>query len=134
MEPGEYAVRGGILDVYPSGEWDPVRLDFFGDTLETIRRFDPATQRSTEPAERFSLRPTSEVTLDAASVARFRTAWRELFSQAAATDPIYQAISDGRRYPGMEHWVPLFHEGMETLLDYLPNPSVSLDARPRKRR
>ncbi len=128
MEPGEYAVRGGILDVYPSGEGDPVRLDFFGDTVETIRRFDPATQRSTEASAKFSLRPTSEVTLDHASVARFRTAWRELFSQAAATDPIYQAISDGRRYPGMEHWVPLFHENMETLLDYLPNPSVSLDS------
>ena len=127
MEPGEYAVRGGILDVFPSGEGDPVRLDFFGDTVESVRRFDPATQRSTEKIECFSLRPVSEVTLDAPSVARFRTGWRDLFSQAAATDPIYQAISEGRRYPGMEHWVPLFHEGMETLLDYLPTPSVSLD-------
>ena len=127
MEPGEYAVRGGILDVFPSGEGDPVRLDFFGDSVESIRRFDPATQRSTETIDGFSLRPVSEVTLDPASVARFRTAWRDLFSQAAATDPIYQAISEGRRYPGMEHWVPLFHEAMETLLDYLPTPSVSLD-------
>ena len=108
MEPGEYAVRGGIIDVFPSGEGDPVRLDFFGDTVESVRRFDPSTQRSTEKAEKFLLRPVSEVTLDAESVARFRTAWRELFSPAAATDPIYQAISDGRRYPGMEHWVPLF--------------------------
>jgi len=127
MEPGEYAVRGGIIDVFPSGEGDPVRLDFFGDTVESVRRFDPSTQRSTEKAEKFLLRPVSEVTLDAESVARFRTAWRELFSPAAATDPIYQAISDGRRYPGMEHWVPLFHDGMETLLDYLDTPSVCLD-------
>ncbi len=127
MEPGEYAVRGGILDVFPSGEGDPVRLDFFGDSVESIRRFDPATQRSTEKADRFSLHPVSEVSLDPASVARFRTGWRDLFSQAAAADPIYQAISEGRRYPGMEHWVALFHESMETVLDYLPNPSVSLD-------
>jgi transcription-repair coupling factor (superfamily II helicase) len=128
MEPGEYAVRGGIIDIFPSGEGDPVRLDFFGDTVESIRRFDPSTQRSTEKAEKFSLQPVSEVTLDPASVARFRTEWRELFGQAAASDPVYQAISEGRRYPGMEHWVPLFHEGMETLLDYLPNPSVSMDS------
>jgi transcription-repair coupling factor (superfamily II helicase) len=127
MEPGEYAMRGGIVDIFPSGEGDPVRLDFFGDTVESVRRFDPATQRSTEKASGFSLRPVSEVSLDAASVTRFRTAWREIFGQAAATDPIYQAISEGRRFPGMEHWVPLFHEGMETLLDYLVAPSVSFD-------
>ena len=127
MEPGEYAVRGGILDIFPSGEGDPVRLDFFGDTIESVRRFDPATQRSTEKAAQFSLRPVSEVTLDAASVARFRTEWRDLFGQAASNDPIYQAISEGRRYPGMEHWVPLFHESMETLVDYLETPSFSFD-------
>jgi len=128
MEPGEYAVRGGIIDIFPSGEGDPVRLDFFGDMVESVRRFDPATQRSTEPASGFHLRPVSEVALDEASIARFRTDWRDLFGQAASIDPIYEAISAGRRYPGMEHWVPLFHEGMETLLDYLPNPSVSLDS------
>ncbi len=127
MEPGEYAVRGGIIDIFPSGEGDPVRLDFFGDTVESVRRFDPATQRSTEKTAAFALRPVSEVTLDAASVARFRTEWRELFSQAASSDPIYQAISEGRRYPGMEHWVPLFHESMETLVDYLETPSFSFD-------
>jgi transcription-repair coupling factor (superfamily II helicase) len=127
MEPGEYAVRGGIMDIFPSGEADPIRLDFFGDTVESVRRFDPTTQRSTEKADALSLRPVSEVTMDAASIARFRTEWRDLFGQAASEDPLYKAVSDGRRYPGMEHWVPLFHEGMETLLDYLPNPSVSLD-------
>ncbi len=128
MEPGEYAVRGGIIDVFPSGEGDPIRLDFFGDTVESVRRFDPATQRSTEPATGFALRPVSEVPLDQDSIARFRGEWRELYGQAAASDPLYLAISEGRRYPGMEHWVPLFHESMETLLDYLPQPSVSLDS------
>jgi transcription-repair coupling factor (superfamily II helicase) len=127
MEPGEYAIRGGIFDVFPSGETDPLRLDFFGDAVESIRRFNATTQRSTEDASGFLLRPVSEVPLDAASVGRFRTGWREAFGQGAANDEIYKAISEGRRFPGMEHWTPLFHGGMETLLDYLPGASVSLD-------
>ena len=127
MEPGEFAMRGGIIDIFPSGEGDPVRLDLFGDTIESIRRFDPATQRSTEKATGFSLRPVSEVALDTDSVARFRTNWRDLYGQGSASDPIYEAISEGRRYPGMEHWVPLFHESMELLTDYLDTPSVTLD-------
>ena len=129
MEPGEYAVRGGIVDIFPAGESDPMRIDLFGDTIETIRAFDPATQRSLAEGARRSLvlRPVSEVPLDAASVARFRSGWREAFGQAAAADPLYQSISDGRRHPGMEHWLALFHERLETLLDYLPGASVSLD-------
>ncbi len=127
MEPGEFAVRGGIIDIFPAGEPDPVRLDLFGDTIESIRRFDPATQRSNRRVETLTLRPVSGVSLDPASVARFREGWREQFGPGAAEDPIYQAISDGRRYPGMEHWAPLFFQMMETLLDYLPQAAVSLD-------
>jgi transcription-repair coupling factor (superfamily II helicase) len=127
MEPGEFAIRGGIIDIFPAGVPEPLRLDLFGDDIEDIRSFDPATQRSGAKADRLMLRPVSEVFLDKDSVARFRTAWRELFSPAAANDPIYMSISDGRRHPGMEHWVPLFHSSMETLLDYLPGASVSLD-------
>ncbi len=127
MEPGEYAVRGGIIDIFPSGSPDPVRLDLFGDTIESIRSFDPATQRSAAKLDRLVLRPVSEVFLDKASVARFRTEWRELFGAKAAEDPLYLSISEGRRHPGMEHWVPLFHDAMETLADYLPGASVSLD-------
>jgi transcription-repair coupling factor (superfamily II helicase) len=127
MEPGEYAVRGGIIDIFPAGEPDPVRLDLFGDSIESIRRFDPATQRSGERVERLVLRPVSETPLDRESIARFRGEWRELFGPGAAADPIYLSISEGRRHPGMEHWTPLFHDAMETLLDYLPKASVSLD-------
>ncbi len=127
MEPGEYATRGGIIDIYPAGEPDPVRLDLFGDTLETLRRFEPSTQRSNVKIKDLVLRPVSEVPLDTASVSRFREGWRELFGPNAGTDPLYQAVSDGRRYPGIEHWVPLFHERMDTLLDYLPDASLSLD-------
>ena len=129
MEPGEYAVRGGIFDVYPAGEPEPIRIDLFGDTIESLRRFDPTTQRSAAPVKALVLRPVSEVPLDAASVTRFREGFRELFGPKSAEDPLYQAISDGRRAPGMEHWVPLFHERMDTLLDYLPGASLSLDDR-----
>ncbi len=129
MEPGEYAVRGGIIDLFPAGEAEPVRIDLFGDAIETIRAFDPSTQRSLKEGTRESLvlRPVSEVPLDREAVARFRSGWRERFGPAAAEDPIYQSVSDGRRHPGMEHWLALFHPALETLLDYLPGASVSLD-------
>ncbi len=127
MEPGEYAMRGGIVDIFPSGEPDPVRLDLFGDTIESIRVFDPSSQRSAGTRKSLSLRPVSEVPLGKELIARFRSGWRDLFGQEAASDPIYLSISDGRRHPGMEHWVPLFHSTMENLLDYLPDAAVSLD-------
>ena len=128
MEPGEFALRGGIMDIFPAGVAEPLRLDLFGDDIESIRSFDPSTQRSAAKVDRVDLRPVSEVFLDKSSVARFRTAWRELFGGAAATDPLYLSISEGRRHPDMEHWVPLFHESMETLLDFLPGASASIDS------
>ena len=127
MEPGEFAMRGGIVDLFPAGEPEPIRLDLFGDSIESMRRFDTNTQRSGEPVKGLSLHPVSEVPLDPQSVARFRTSWRELFGSAAAEDPIYLSISDRRRHAGMEHWVPLFHDAMETLVDYMPGVSVALD-------
>ncbi len=127
MEHGEYAVRGGIIDLFPAGEADPVRLDLFGDEVESIRRFDTGTQRSGKAVEALTLRPVGEVFLDADGIARFRTAYVDLFGAAATEDPLYVSISAGRRHPGMEHWAGLFHEAMETLLDYLPGASVSLD-------
>ena len=127
MEPGEYAVRGGIIDLYAAGEPEPVRLDLFGDAIESIRYFDTATQRSGAAVKRLTLRPISEVPLDPASVTRFREGFREAFGDKAAGDPMYESVSAGRRHPGVEHWLPLFHTRMETLLDYAPAASVSLD-------
>ncbi|MFC7474974.1 transcription-repair coupling factor [Dankookia sp. GCM10030260] len=127
MEPGEYAVRGGIIDLYPAGEPDPVRLDLFGDEIESLRRFDTGTQRSGTALAELWLRPVGEVFLDEESIARFRGAYRELFGNAAAEDPLYASVSAGRKHPGMEHWAGLFHERMECLLDYLPGASISLD-------
>ncbi|MBO6520518.1 MAG: transcription-repair coupling factor [Rhodospirillales bacterium] len=126
-EPGEYAVRGGIVDVYPAGAGGPVRLDFFGDELDTLRTFDPATQRSTGEVASVVLTPVSEAPLDEDAVSRFRTNYREMFQTAGSDDPLYEAISEGRRHQGFEHWLPLFHDKLETLFDYLPDAAVLFD-------
>ena len=127
MEPGEYAVRGGLIDVFPPGLDEPVRLDLFGDVLERIRTFDPLTQRSAGALESFEFKPVSEVLLNDASIARFRANYRELFGAASGEDPLYEDVSAGRRHVGMEHWLPLFHERLETLFAYLPEAAVTLD-------
>ena len=118
-DAGEYAVRGAIFDIYPSGLEAGLRLDFFGDELETLRLFDPGTQRSTGSATRHLLLPASEALLDEDSVKRFRGRYRELFGANATSDPLYQAVSDGRRLAGLEHWLPLFEERLVTLFDHL---------------
>ena len=127
MEPGEYAVRGGIVDLYPAGLLDPVRIDLFGDTVESLRFFDATTQRSAKKLPELTLRPVSEIFLDPPSISRFRTNYRDLFGAASAQDPLYLAISEGRRTPGMEHYLPLFHETLETIFDYLPGLALSFD-------
>jgi transcription-repair coupling factor (superfamily II helicase) len=127
MEPGDYAVRGGIIDVFAAGEAAPVRIDFFGDAIETMRRFDPDTQRSNEAVMELVFRPASEIPLDAEAVSRFRSGYREMFGADSAKDPLYVAVSEGRRHPGMEHYAPLFAEALETLFGYLPEAPVSLD-------
>jgi transcription-repair coupling factor (superfamily II helicase) len=127
MEPGEYAVRGGILDLYPPGRSSPVRLDFFGDTLEHIKAFDPETQRTGRIVQRLTLMPVSEVALGAAAEKRFRRGYVALFGAATSQDQLYEAVSSGQRYPGIEHWLPLFHESLETLFDYAPAAAVSFD-------
>ncbi len=127
MEPGDYAVRGGIIDIFPPGESGPVRLDLFGDTLDGARRFDPATQRTTEKLDLVELAPVSEVILDEAAITRFRQNYRIEFGAAGSDDPLYEAVSAGRKHQGMEHWLPFFHERLETLFDYLPGAAVTLD-------
>ena len=127
MEPGDYAIRGGIIDIFPPGESGPVRLDLFGDILDGARRFDPATQRTTEKLEVVELAPVSEVILDDAAITRFRQNYRIEFGAAGTDDPLYEAVSAGRKHQGIEHWLPFFHERLETLFDYLPDATVTLD-------
>src|SRR5215213_5830973 len=125
-EPGDYAVRGGIIDLHPPGIGDPVRLDFFGDTLESIRSFDAETQRSSDTLRRLDLVPVSEFQLTSETIRRFRTGYVETFG-TAPNDPLYEAVSEGRRHPGMEHWLPLFHGKLDTLFDYVPGAAVVLE-------
>ena len=127
MDPGDYAVRGGIVDLFPPARQRPVRLDFFGDTLESIRVFDPDTQRTSRTLKEFALLPVSEVPFGDAVTRAFRQRYVELFGTVTSSDPLYEAISSGHRFPGMEHWLPLFHDRLETLFDYLPEVSVSFD-------
>ena len=127
MEPGDYAVRGGIIDIYPPGQSGPVRLDLFGDVLDGARRFDPATQRTTEKLTEVELAPVSEVILDEAAITRFRQNYRIEFGAAGTDDPLYEAVSAGRKHAGVEHWLGFFQDDLETLFDYLPRATVTLD-------
>ncbi len=126
-EPGDYAVRGGIIDLFAPGSTEPVRLDFFGDALETIRSFDPESQRTTGQLHCLDLVPVAELQLTADSIKRFRLGYVEAFGAPAPDDLLYQAVSEGRRHSGMEHWLPLFHEQLETLFDYVPGSSIVLE-------
>ena len=127
-DAGEFAVRGSIFDIFPSGLEQGLRLDFFGDELETLRLFDPNSQRSTGSVEEHLLLPASEALLDEELVKRFRSRYREQFGANATSDPLYQAVSDGRRLAGMEHWLPLFEDRLTTLFDHLsPDDLVIID-------
>jgi transcription-repair coupling factor (superfamily II helicase) len=126
-EAGEYAMRGGIIDIYPSGYEQPLRLDLFGDDIETIRAFDPMTQLTHKDVPSFALQPVTEFFLDTASIDRFRSGYREAFGVVRGDDPLYESVSESRRYNGMEHWLPLFYERMDTLFDYAPNNAITLD-------
>jgi len=127
MEPGDFAVRGGIIDIFPPGQSGPVRLDLFGDVLDGARRFDPATQRTTETLKDVELAPVSEVILDEAAITRFRQNYRIEFGAAGTDDPLYEAVSAGRKHAGIEHWLGFFDDNLETLFDYLGDMPVVLD-------
>ena len=126
---GDYATRGGILDLYPPGAAAPIRLDFFGDTLESIRAFDPETQRSTAQLRSLDLVPVSEARLTTESIRRFRQAYAQEFGAPTRDDDLYAAVSEGRRAIGLEHWLPLLYERLDTLFDYVGNAPFVLDAR-----
>ncbi|WP_133365393.1 transcription-repair coupling factor [Qipengyuania sediminis] len=126
IDAGEFAIRGSIVDIYPSGLGQGLRLDFFGDELETLRTFDPGTQLTTGTLESHLLLPASEALLDEDSIRRFRTRYRELFGAAATQDPLYEAVSEGRRLAGMEHWLPLFEDKLATLFDHLGTGDVAV--------
>jgi len=124
---GEFAVRGGILDLFAPGSAEALRLDFFGDTLESIRAFDVASQRTTGQRNAFAMQAMSEVSLTPDAISRFRRGYIEAFGAPSRDDALYAAVSEGRRFAGMEHWLPLFYERLETVFDYLPDVPVVFD-------
>lgn len=125
-EPGDFAIRGGIVDLFPSGYEHPIRIDLFGDEIETIKSFDPLTQRTEGALTQITLTPVSEFLFNDDSISRFRASYREAFG-IVKDDPLYDAVSEGRKYNGMEHWLPLFYDRMETIFDYTPNSLISFD-------
>ncbi|MEJ6398286.1 transcription-repair coupling factor [Yoonia sp. 208BN28-4] len=127
MEPGDYAVRGGIIDIFPPGQSGPIRLDLFGDVLDGARRFDAGSQRTTEKLTEIELAPVSEVILDDAAITRFRQNYRIEFGAAGTDDPLYEAVSAGRKHAGIEHWLGFFQDDLETLFDYVPKATITLD-------
>ena len=125
---GEYAVRGGIVDLYPPGPMGAIRLDLFGDVLETIKGFDPETQRSTHPVRALDLVPMTEFQLTSEAIRRFRQSYVATFGAPQRGDALYEAISEGRRFPGMEHWLPMFHSQLDTIADYVPGAVLLMDS------
>jgi transcription-repair coupling factor (superfamily II helicase) len=126
-EAGEYAVRGGIIDLFAAGQGEPVRVDFFGDTVDSIRTFDVESQRTLAQKKRLDLVPMSELVLSPEAIARFRARYVAMFGATDREDMLYQSVSEGRRYTGVEHWLPLFVEGLDTIFDYVPGAPVVLD-------
>ncbi|TAL39408.1 MAG: transcription-repair coupling factor, partial [Alphaproteobacteria bacterium] len=106
-EAGEYAIRGGLIDIFPSGSPEPLRIDTFGDDIETIRAFDALSQRTTEERQELTLYPVSEILLTPEAIAHFRSRYREIFGAVRDEDPLYASVSEGRKHAGMEHWLPL---------------------------
>jgi len=129
MEPGEFALRGSIIDIMPPSAKEGIRVDLFGDEIETIRTYEPLSQLTQGHVDAVGLYPVSEVLLSEEAIAHFREQYREQFGAVTKDDPLYEAISQGHSYPGMEHWLPLFYESTSTLLDYCaPGTCVTLDS------
>ncbi|MCL4746009.1 MAG: transcription-repair coupling factor [Burkholderiaceae bacterium] len=126
VKPGEYALRGGLIDLYPMGAQLPYRLDLFGDEIDAIRSFDPDTQRSLFPIERIRLLPGREFPIDEAARTSFRGRWRERFEGDPTRAALYRDMADGIAGAGIEYWLPLFFDSTATLFDYLPAQSLIL--------
>jgi transcription-repair coupling factor (superfamily II helicase) len=131
-ETGEFAVRGGLVDMFPAGHDAPLRFDFFGRQLETIRAFDPDSQRTTGNVKSVALAPMSEVLLDEATIRRFRANYTAAFGGNTAGDPLYAAVSAGQRFPGFEHWMPFFYEELDQLAAYVGDAPFVFDDQARE--
>ncbi len=132
MEHGEFAVRGSLLDLYPMGSREAFRIELFDDEIESIRIFDPETQRSSDKAEQIRLLPAREFPLNKEGISHFRQAFRTKFTGESPSGgvqncPLYRDISNGMATPGIEYYLPLFFEQTASLFDYLPNSTLLLN-------
>ena len=126
-EPGEFSVRGGIIDIFTSGKEEAVRIDLFGDIVDKLRRFDVESQLSVENLNKIQLLPISEVIINDKTVQNFRINFRKKFGTAGSKNGLYKGISEKRRVQGIEQWLPLFYNKLESLFDYLPNVDYFFD-------
>lgn len=121
MQHGEFAIRGSILDLFPMGSSAPYRIELFDDEVESIRIFDPETQRSSEKVEAINLFPAREFPFDEAAIRRFRQSFREQFPESSQGKVLYQEVTKGVAPGGIDYYLPLFVESTELLMDYIPS-------------
>ncbi|MCW8911290.1 MAG: transcription-repair coupling factor, partial [Gammaproteobacteria bacterium] len=124
MEHGEFAIRGSIIDIFPSGQDLPFRIDLFDNEIDSIRRFDPESQRSLDTVENINLLPAREFPFNQESISQFRTRYREKFEGDPTNSAIYQSISNNLIPAGIEYYLPLFFDHIDTLFNYLPKNTV----------
>jgi len=123
IAPGEFAVRGSLFDIFPMGSPLPYRIDLFDDEIESIRTFDPETQRTLENKDALNLLPAHEFPFDQTAIETFRQHWRENFEGNPSLCPVYETISQGSLIQGIEYYFPLFFDKTTSLFDYLPKDS-----------
>lgn len=124
FEHGDYAVRGSLIDLYPMGSDYPYRIDLLDDEIDSLRTFDPETQRSLESVDTIQLLPAHEFPLTPEAIQHFREKWRDRFSGNPMHCDLYQSVSEGRYAAGLEYYLPLFFDQLTTLLDYLPKHAL----------
>ncbi len=124
-ERGEFSIRGDIVDLFPMTDENPVRLDLFGTEIEKMRRFDALSQMTIEQVDQMTLLPANEFLFDDESIGRFKQKYKELFGTHAVNDPLYEAVNEKRLFAGMEHWLPLFHQELSHITDYLESARLS---------
>jgi transcription-repair coupling factor (superfamily II helicase) len=126
MEHGEFAVRGSIIDIFPMGSKVPYRIDLFDDEVDSLRSFDPETQRSLQPVEQIQLLPAREFPLTEEAISRFRKNYRSIFAGDPQRSLIYREVSEGNPPPGIEYYMPLFFDRTDTLFGYLPENTLAV--------
>jgi len=126
---GEYAARGSVFDLFPTGEEQPYRLDYFGDDVESIKTFDPETQRTLKEVKSIELSALAEVFLTKSTISNFREKYRELFGVEACNDPLYTAVANKRYFMGYEHWMPLFYPKLINFTEVFKPEHVFIDVK-----